>query len=146
METGKKPRCQHISKIGARCQADPQTGKAYCFFHDPDQKKKQAEARKQGGEARTRQTEPEITMPPNLPALDLLRASGVCELLAQTINHLRRGEMDHRAVRSIGYLASLLLRALKDDAHFAVAELVADTINQLRSGQIDLRSARTIGN
>src|SRR5262245_27681340 len=40
--SSKKPRCQFISKIGARCQADPQTGKDYCFFHDPDQKKKQA--------------------------------------------------------------------------------------------------------
>ncbi len=141
----KKPRCQYISKIGARCQADPQTGKAYCFFHDPGQKSKQAAARRQGGEARSRQTEPEITLPPNLPAIPLHKASDVFELLAQTVNHFRRGEMDMRAAKTIGYLASLLLRALKENTQPAVAELLADTINQFRCGQVELRAAKTIG-
>src|SRR6266852_5472205 len=134
----KKPRCQYISKIGARCQADPQTGKAYCFFHDPDQKSKQAEAR-------SRQTEPEITLPPNLPAIPLRKASDVFELLAQTVNHFRRGEMEMRAAKAIAYLASLLLRALKANTQPAVAELLADTINQFRRSEIELRAAKTIG-
>jgi hypothetical protein len=141
----KKPRCEHISKIGARCHADPQTGKDYCFFHDPEQKKKQAEARRQGGETRSRQTEPEITLPPNLPVIPLWRAADVYELLAQTVNHLRRGQMDLRATRNICYLASLLLRAMKQEAQ-PVIDLVADTINQFRRGQIDLRTSKTIGN
>src|SRR5713226_8303308 len=109
----KKPRCQYISKIGSRCQADPQTGKAYCFFHDPDQKSKQAAARRQGGEARSRQTEPEITLPPNLPAIPLRKASDVFELLSQTVNHFRRGQMDLRAAKTIAHLASLMLGAIK---------------------------------
>ncbi len=141
----KKPRCQHISKIGARCQADPQTGKAYCFFHDPDQKKKQAEARRQGGEARTRDTEPEITLPPKLPAMSLQKASDVFELLSQTVDHFRRGEMDFRAAKAIAYLASLLLRALKANSQPSAAEILADTINQFRCGQLDIRAAKTIG-
>src|SRR5713226_95791 len=141
----KKPRCQYISKIGSRCQADPQTGKAHCFFHDPDQKSKQAAARRQGGEARSRQTEPEITLPPNLPVIRLQKASDVFELLSQTVNHFRRGEMDIRAAKAIAYLASLLLRALKANTQPSVAELLADTINQFRCGQVELRAAKTIG-
>ncbi len=141
----KKPRCQYISKIGSRCQADPQTGKAYCFFHDPGQKSKQAAARRQGGEARSRQTEPEITLPPNLSAIPLRKASDVFELLSQTVNHFRRGEMDMRAAKAIAYLASLLLRALKANTQPAVAELLADTINQFRRSEIELRAAKTIG-
>src|SRR6266849_6773489 len=141
----KKPRCQYISKIGARCQADPQTGKAYCFFRAPEQKSKQAAARRQGGEARSRQTEPEITLPPNLPAIPLRKASDVFELLSQTVNHFRRGQMDMRAAKAIAYLASLLLRALKANTQPSVAELLADTINQFRSGQVELRAAKTIG-
>src|SRR6266852_5855581 len=109
----KKPRCQYVSKIGARCQADPQTGKAYCFFHDPGQKSKQAAARRQGGEARSRQTEPEITLPPNLSAIRLQKAADVVELLSQTVNHFRRGEIELRAAKTIGHLASLMLSALK---------------------------------
>src|SRR6266849_3713785 len=141
----KKPRCQYISKIGARCQADPQTGKAYCFFHDPDQKSKQAAARRQGGEARSRQTEPEITLPPNLSVMPLQKASDVFELLSQTVNHFRRGQMEMRAAKAIAYLASLLLRALKANAQPSVAELLADTINQFRCGHLELRAAKTIG-
>ncbi len=141
----KKPRCQYISKIGSRCQADPQTGKTYCFFHDPGQKSKQAAARRQGGEARSRQTEPEITLPPNLSVMPLQKASDVVELLAQTVNHFRRGQMDLRAAKAIAYLTSLLLRALKANTQPAVAELLADTINQFRRGQIELRAAKTIG-
>ena len=40
----KKPRCEFITKNGSRCHADPQTGKDWCFMHDPEKKQKQAEA------------------------------------------------------------------------------------------------------
>jgi hypothetical protein len=141
----KKPRCHFISKIGSRCQADPQTGKDYCFFHDPDQKKKQAEARKQGGEARSRQTEPEIKLPANLADVRLQKAGDVHDLLAVTVNHLRCGQIDVRVAQALAYLASLLLRALKADQS-GVAHLLSDTINEVRRGQTDLRTAKTIGN
>src|SRR5260370_20313569 len=140
----KKPRCQYISKIGSRCQADPKTGKAHCFFHDPDQKSKQAAARRQGGEARSRQTEPEITLPPNLPAIRLQKASDVFELLSQTVNHFRRGQMDMRAAKAIAYLASLLLRALKENTQPTAAKLLADTTTQFRCGPIALRPSTSL--
>jgi hypothetical protein len=53
--------------------------------------------------------------------------------------------MDLRATRNICYLASLLLRAMKQEAQ-PVIDLVADTINQFRRGQMDLRTSKTIGN
>jgi hypothetical protein len=134
----KKPRCRHISKIGSRCQADPQTGKDYCFFHDPDQKKKQAEAR-------SRQTEPEIMLSPNLPAVRLEKAGDVHDLLALTVNHLRCRQIDVRVAQALAYLASLVLRALKADQS-GVAHLLSDTINEVRRGETDLRTAKTIGN
>src|SRR5260370_7857801 len=109
----KKPRCQHISKIGARCHADVQTGKPYCFFHDPGQKEKQAQARKEGGEARSREAD-KITMPPDLPILPLLTALDVAKLLAETINLFRRREIDLRAAKAISNMACLLLRSLKE--------------------------------
>jgi len=142
----KKPRCSYISKIGSRCHADPELGKRYCFFHDPDRKKKQAEARRQGGEARSQEseTEIEIPLPPDLSAVPLRKASDVVELTLQAINQLRGGEIDLRTANAIGYLTSLLLRARKEDVQ-PVAELLAETINQLRSGEIDLGTAKAIG-
>jgi hypothetical protein len=140
----RKPRCQFISKIGVRCHADPQTGKDYCFFHDPDQKKKQAEARKQGGEARSRQTEPELTLPPNLPAVSLQKAGDVYALMNETVHQLQCRKMDVRAAQAIAYLASLVLRALKAGLPF-LAKLLSDTITEVRRGQTDLRTAKTMG-
>jgi hypothetical protein len=150
--SNKKPRrCQFISKIGSRCQADPQAGKAYCFFHDPEQKKKQAEAcagvpraRKQGGEERSRQTEPEMKLPPNLPIVRLQSAGEVFDLLAETVHHLQCSKMDVRVAQALAYLASLLLRALKVNRR-VVAHLLSDTISQVRRGETDLRTAKTIG-
>jgi hypothetical protein len=124
--------------------ADPQTGKNYCFFHDPEQKRKQAEARKQGGEARSRQSEPEITLPSNLPVVPLENFSDVLDLLGQTMNHLLSGAMDVPAARAIGYLSGLLQRALKAEAQ-PIAVRLADTINRFRRGEMDLRTAKTIG-
>jgi hypothetical protein len=141
----KKPRCQFISKIGSRCQADPQTGKGYCFFHDPEQKKKQAEARKQGGEVRTRQMEPEANARPCLPAVRLESSGDVFELMALTVNHLRCGQIDVRVAQVLAYLASLVLRALKANQPMTV-QLLSDIINEVRRGETNLRTAKTIGN
>jgi hypothetical protein len=140
----KKPRCEFISKTGSRCHADPQTGKDWCFFHDPEQKKKQAEARKQGGEARSRQTEPEITLPPDLPVVRLATSRNVFDLLAETVRHLQCGEMDIHAAKALAYLSSLLLRALKAGAP-GIAGLLSDTINQVRRDETDLQTGKTIG-
>src|SRR5262249_4478424 len=140
----KKPRCEFISKTGQRCHADPQTGKEWCFMHDPEQKKKQAEARKQGGEARSRQMEPEMLLPPNLPPVHLEKAGDVYDLLAQHVDYLRGRKIDVRVAQAIAYLASLLLRALKAGRP-SVASLMADTINEVRQGETDLRTAKAIG-
>ncbi|HTD22374.1 MAG TPA: hypothetical protein VK738_06955 [Terriglobales bacterium] len=127
----KKPRCQHISKIGARCHAEVQTGKSYCFFHDPGQKNKRAqvqkevqkevrkevrkEARQEGGEARSREADT-ATMPPGLSAIPLETPSDVAKLLAETVNLFRCREIDLRAAKAIANMANLLLRSLKEAA------------------------------
>jgi hypothetical protein len=113
-------------------------------MHDPEQKKKQADARKQGGEARSRQMEPELTLPPNLPAVRLEKAGDVYDLLAQHVDHLRGRKLDVRVAQAIAYLASLLLRSLKAGRPF-MARLMADTINEVRQGETDLRTAKAIG-
>ena len=140
----KKPRCSHITKTGQHCHADPQTGREWCFFHDPEKKQKQAEAQKQGGEARTRQTSPEVTLPPNLPDLPLNRAYDIRRLMGETIEHLRGRKMDLRSARTIGYLAAIHLRALKLNYRL-IAKLMDETINQFRRGEIDLPTAKTFG-
>src|SRR5260370_34055954 len=110
--TSYEPRCQHTNKNGSPCQANPQTGKPYCFFHDPEQQQKQAAARKQGGEASSRVTKGTF-LPPNLPLKSLQTPSDVVELLDETVNQFRCGEIDMDSAKAIGQMANLLLSLMK---------------------------------
>ncbi|HTD23244.1 MAG TPA: hypothetical protein VK738_11350, partial [Terriglobales bacterium] len=109
-----KPRCQHFSEDGSRCKADPQTGKPYCFFHDPDQKQKQAAARKQGGQIRSRP--PEVILPPGYKPGPLKDLSQVHQLLEDIANYVCSGEMDLRTGRFLCHLGNSVLAVLKQQA------------------------------
>ncbi len=109
----KTPRCRYISKIGARCHADVEAGKSYCFFHDPEQKNKQAQVRQVRKEAPSRETD-NVVMPPGLPVLTLETPSDITRLLAETVNQFRRREIDLRAAKALCNMACLLLRSLKE--------------------------------
>src|SRR5215831_17507326 len=137
----KKPRCQHLTKTGGHCHADPQTGKRFCFFHDPAEKKKLALARQQGGEARSHQLEPAPVLFSDLPVLPLASGADVFQLMIQTLDLLYKQAIGFYALKTIAYLASLLLRALKQQAPEAI-ELLARTINQYRRGEITHRDAK----
>jgi len=54
-----------------------------------------------------------VVLPKDTPDHPLASPSDVSSLLAQSINQLRRGQLDLRIANGIGYLASVLLRALE---------------------------------
>src|SRR5260370_15923035 len=62
-------RCHHTSEDGTNCKAPAQSGKYYCFFHDPAQKEKRAEANRNGGAMRGRRGEAPPLPPPLAPPL-----------------------------------------------------------------------------
>src|SRR5262249_41682044 len=66
-------------------------------------------ARRAGGIARTRP----IVLPMNFPTKSFHTAADVVELLSETINQVRRGELDLRVSNSIGYLSGVLLGAIE---------------------------------
>ena len=102
-------RCCHQPENGAQCRANAQTESPYCFFHDPALDAERAEARKAGGITRTRK----VVLPTNLPVTTLRTASDVATLLGETINQVRRGEIDLRVSNAIGYLSGILLSAIE---------------------------------
>src|SRR5712692_9432419 len=113
-------RCCHQNTNGTHCQAHPQRGSQYCFFHDPDPaaQQKTAEARRAGGVIRSRGIEAEAAplLPPNLPLLSLKTPAAVAGLYEETINQVRQGQIDLRVANTIGYLATMLLTALEATA------------------------------
>lgn len=105
--------CRYQPRDGRQCKANAQTGAEFCFFHDPALSEERAAARKAGGVARTRK----VTLPENLQDKRLQTASQVVELLGETINQVRRGELDLKVSNAIGYLSGILLSAIEKGSY-----------------------------
>jgi len=103
-------KCQFRKKNGSKCDADAQTGRDVCVFHDPEQSATVGRARRAGGLKRSR---PATVLPPDTPDIALEDASDVSTLITDSINQLRRGQLDPRVANGVGYLASVLLRSLE---------------------------------
>jgi hypothetical protein len=100
--------CSSIKPDGSRCRAGALPGKPFCVFHDPTLSDRRAEGRRRGGENRRAPV-----LPADAPDLLLTSVADVVALLGQTINQVRRGELDPRVGNAVGYLGSVLLRAIE---------------------------------
>jgi hypothetical protein len=104
------PTCHFRKKNGSRCTANAQSSNGLCVFHDPARVADGERPRRAGGIARTR---PMAVLPPDAPDHPLGTTKDVSVLLADSINRLRRGDLDPRVANAMGYLASVLIRALE---------------------------------
>lgn len=102
--------CQFRKKNGDACRADAQLGKTLCVFHDPTRANDSRRARRAGGVSRSRNV---AVLPPDTPDRPLGNTKDVSALLGDSINRLRRGELDPKVANAVGYLSSVLLRALE---------------------------------
>jgi hypothetical protein len=109
---GQQVRCEFKKRDGTRCKANARPGKRRCPFHDPQLAGQRAEARRRGGRERSRKA---AVLPAGTPDLLLASVGDVITLMGQTINQTRKGALEPRVANCIGYLASVLLRALESD-------------------------------
>lgn len=100
------PQCQHVKNDGSRCGAHALRSAANCFFHAAEMEIQRDEACRSGGQAGAPKV---LADAPNVPVTS---SSEVCALLGQTLNQVRRGELDPKLSNSIGFLAGVLLKAL----------------------------------
>jgi hypothetical protein len=105
---GKK--CKFRKKNGERCDAAAQTGKTLCVFHDPSRAADGRRARKAGGIHRSRAA---AALPADTLDRALSNTKEVSAFLADSINQLRRGQLDARIANGVGYLTSVLLCSLE---------------------------------
>ena len=103
-------KCQFRKKNGARCGANAQPANGLCIFHDPAKASEGRRARRAGGISRSR---PAAVLPSDTPDHHLGNTKEVSAFLADSINQLRRGQLDPRVANGMGYLTSVLLRALE---------------------------------
>jgi len=104
--------CRQIKFNGSQCRANARDGAVYCFFHDAASAKEREAARIKGGQERSRKG---AVLPADTPNRALTNAADVTGLLAETINQVRRGEVDPRISNAVGYLAGILLKAKQQD-------------------------------
>src|SRR5713226_4062420 len=112
------PRCHHTSDEGSPCNAPPQSGKKYCFFHDPRQQKKREAAHRNGGFMRNRRSQNEDAplLPPNPPQVSFKTFDDVGQFFEQVTNYVLQGQMDARTANCPRQLASGRLRVFEAKA------------------------------
>ena len=101
-----REQCKSRTKAGGSCQA-PAVERGLCFFHAHPEKL--AELGRQGGK-RNRRWKPTDR---DLSQISLKSIGDVSRLLEETINRVRQGPFDLRAANGIGFLSSILLKALE---------------------------------
>jgi hypothetical protein len=114
--------CHFLKKNGLRCGANAQPANGLCVFHDPDKASDGRRARRAGGITRSRAA---AVLPSDTPDHPLGDTNQVSDLLADSINRLRRGQLDPRVANAMGYLASVLLKALDQRIEERLARLEA---------------------
>ena len=105
--------CDATTREGNRCRARARRSSRFCFFHDPECTNERHSAAKAGGIERSR---PANVLPADTPQIPLQSAADVIALLGETIHHVRCGRLDPRISNAVGYLASILLRAMEQSA------------------------------
>ena len=99
--------CEEIKSNGERCRAMAMAGSQYCFFHDPSVSEARKAAQRQGGQANGQEV-----LPADLADVPLHSGKDVAAFLAETINQVRKGRVSPKIASTVGYLSSLLMKAL----------------------------------
>ena len=101
----KRP-CRAKKPDGTSCQAAALPGSDFCFFHDPARAAERREAQSFGG-SRNRMK----TLDASAPDVTIESCQDVVRLIGETINQVRKGQIDPRVGNAIGYLANVLIKA-----------------------------------
>src|SRR5208282_1766544 len=123
--------CHGSKSDGTRCRARPVAGSSFCFFHHPEKEAERRAAQRAGG-----QKNKMAVLSGSAPDAKLQNADDAVKLLAETINQVRRGEVDPKVANAVGYLAGLLMKGLRE----------SETERRLAALESAVRNQRTSGN
>jgi len=100
--------CQFIKPNKKQCGGHALTSDTFCFYHNPkvkDEDKKRA--RSKGG------SNNKIVIGQPLTPISFKKANSVVELLEETINLVRAGEMEIKVANCIGFLSGHIIKAIE---------------------------------
>ncbi len=104
--------CKATKKDGTPCNAHPQTGSDYCFYHDPDKKEERHKAQLKGARSPRRSI---VALEVNI---DLADPEQVRAVMASMLREVIDTEPTQRIniitkARCVGYLGAKLLQAIE---------------------------------
>lgn len=99
--------CSAAKPDQSTCNAPALRGSKFCFFHDPSKESERLEAQSHGGRQNRIKTLQGTT-----PDARIDDCRDAIALLVQTINQVRKGEIDPRIANSVGFLTNILMKAL----------------------------------
>ena len=100
-------KCEFVKTNGEPCQANALPDKTLCFWHDPGNAAKRAQARKKGGHNRqTRKGE-------NHGPYAILSVADIMTALNDALNDAALLENSHARSRSIGYICQIMLKGME---------------------------------
>ena len=137
MKTHISRTCSATKKDQSKCQnaAIPRSG--LCFFHDPSKAEKRQEAQAQGGRQNRLKT-----LEDSAPDVRVEDSGDAITLLVQTINQVRKGQIDPRVANSVGFLANILIKAVeRDKLEIRIEQLEA--LLEVQTPTSDLSITRT---
>ena len=102
-------RCKYMKSNGKQCGGHAQHGSVFCFFHDPEKRMEQQQARFKGGKQGKR------AVLVDCDNIRITKLGDVIRLLNQTINQVRRGELDHKVANSVAYLSNVLVKTFEGE-------------------------------
>lgn len=118
MKTGNN-QCTGKTSDGKRCRASAVSGSDFCFFHDPAKAAERRAAQSSGGSQNRMKT-----LAADTPDMKVEDCRDVVRLIGETINQVRKGELDPRVANAVGYLANVLVKAVQQgDMEERIAEL-----------------------
>lgn len=116
------PTCKATRKRdGQPCTAQTQAGRDYCFFHDPDKVEEVKAAQVKGGEVSMRATlDPRAVKPWRghdgaITVLQTPTIGDLLNLLSDTVDEVRTGQIDPKVANAVGYLTGIMLKCLQYD-------------------------------
>lgn len=112
--------CRATRKDGERCRAEAQSGRDYCFFHDPAKGEERHDSKVAGGKAGKPATlatvKPWRGVAGEVDVLKSVTPVELVDLLCNTIDDVRVGAIDPKVANAVGYLAGVIVKIQEQEA------------------------------
>ncbi len=112
--------CRATRKDGEPCRAEAQSGRDYCFFHDPAKGEERHDSKVAGGKAGKLATlatvKPWRGVAGEVDVLKAVTPVELVDLLCNTIDDVRTGAIDPKVANAVGYLAGVIVKIQEQEA------------------------------